>query len=159
MKKKNKKVNNVLYALVYEFVLIPILAYVSYFIYTNFMNFRFMDGNYFLIALLLVIIIVLNLVLLYYIAYALTHIYNFDYEYQIVVGIIVIFIAMWFKVYYFQLESSLCSIESNSMCVEAMGNNKVITSILIFLVAYNMLYIPFHLINKRKGKKVKFSLK
>lgn len=159
MKKKNKKVNNVLYALVYEFVLIPILAYVSYFIYTNFMNFRFMDGNYFLIALLLVGIIVLNLVLLYYIAYALTHIYNFDYEYQIVVGIIVIFIAMWFKVYYFQLESSLCSIESNSMCVEAMGNNKVITSILIFLVAYNMLYIPFHLINKRKGKKVKFSLK
>lgn len=158
MKKKNKKVNNTLYALVYELVFIPLLAYVSFFIYVKFTMFSFMDNNVILSMILLSVLVIINLYLIYLIAYALNHIYKFDLEYQIVVGIIIIFIAVWFKVYYHVAEVNMCELGTSSSCLIAIDNNDIITTVLVFLVAYNLVYIPMHIITKRKGKKIKFSL-
>lgn len=155
MKKLDKKVNNVLYALVFELVLIPILGYISYFMYSKLTVFSFMDSNLFLNILLLLVLVILNIIAIYYIAYAMVHIFKFNIEYQIVTCLIILFIAIWFKLYY-SIQLSNCSIDSNITCIDAMSNNLTFTTILIFLVSYNLLYIPMHIINKRKGKRVKF---
>lgn len=155
--KKNKKINNVLYALVFELIFIPLLAYITYYIYTKLSYFSFMD-NIFINYFILVILVTLNLISLYYIAYALNHIYKFELEYQIVAGIIMIFISIWVKVYYYSVEQTICGSNTNIGCFNATLNNDLATAILIFLVVYNILYIPMHMITKRKGKKIKLSL-
>lgn len=155
--KKNKKINNVLYALVFELIFIPLLAYITYYIYTKLSYFSFMDSifiNYFIV----VILVTLNLIALYYIAYALNHIYKFELEFQIVAGLILIFISIWVKVYYYSVEQTICNSNTNIGCFNATLNNDLATAILIFLVVYNILYIPMHMITKRKGKKIKLSL-
>ncbi len=157
MKKRNKKINNVLYSMVFELIFIPLLAYVSYYIYANISYFSFMDNilmNYLIVAIL----VVLNLVALYYIAYVLNHIYKFDLEYQIVTGLIIIFIFIWVKVYYSSVEQTVCSSNVNIGCFDATLNNNMSTAILIFLIVYNLVYIPMHIITKRSGKKIKLSL-
>lgn len=155
--KKNKKINNVLYALVFELIFIPLLAYITYYIYTKLSYFSFMD-NIFINYFIVVILVTLNLISLYYIAYALNHIYKFELEYQIVAGIIMIFISIWVKVYYYSVEQTICRTNTNIGCFNATLNNDLATAILIFLVVYNILYIPMHMITKRKGKKIKLSL-
>lgn len=155
MKKWNKKVNNLLYALVYELVFIPILAYASFIIYSKLMLVNFISDNLVFNALLIIILVSANIFLVYYIAYILNHLFKFELEYQIVVGLVIIFIAVWFKLYYSSLESSLCGMDGQTGCLDAINNNKGFTSVLIFIITYNLLYIPIHILVRRKGKKVK----
>ena len=61
--------------------------------------------------------------------------------------------------YYNSLENILCQLEGGSGCLEAARYNKLLSIVLIFVVTYNLLYVPLHKITKRKGKKIKLSLK
>lgn len=158
MRKKDKKVNNVLYALVFELVLIPILAYVSFFIYTKLMLIDFISNSLMATAIVLILLTIVNLVIVYYIAYAMNHIFKFTLEYQIVIGLIVIFIAIWFKVYYHAIVTPNCNLSSPTECLNAINNNRAFTSVLILLVAYNLVYVPMHIITKKNGKSVKITL-
>lgn len=158
LKKRDKKVNNVLYALVFELVLIPILAYVSFFIYTKLTLIDFIGNSHMATAIVLIFLTVINLVLIYYIAYAMNHIFKFTLEYQIVVGLIVIFIAIWFKVYYHALVTPSCDLSSPTECLSAMTNDQAFTTVLILLVAYNLVYVPVHIITKKNGKSVKITI-
>ncbi|MCI8794566.1 MAG: hypothetical protein HFI73_04230 [Bacilli bacterium] len=159
MKKMNKKVNNVLYALVYELIFIPLLSYVSYYIYTRLNYIGIINENLIFSSLILIVLVILNLLAVYYIAYALNHVFKFNLEYQIVIGFIIIFITIWIKMYYNSLENILCQLEGGSGCLEAARYNKLFSIVLIFVVTYNLLYVPLHKITKRKGKKIKLSLK
>ena len=111
MKKMNKKVNNVLYALVYELIFIPLLSYVSYYIYTRLNYIGIINENLIFSSLILIVLVILNL------------------------------------------------LEGGSGCLEAARYNKLFSIVLIFVVTYNLLYVPLHKITKRKGKKIKLSLK
>lgn len=156
MKKKNKKIN-ILYALVYQVILIPIMAYLTYSIYNKLLLVNFIGDNLIMSVLIIAILIALNIVAIYYIAYALNHIYKFELEYHIVVGLIMIFVTIWFKIYYYSLEQTRCGMDSYSGCLDAMNLNKVFTTVLVFVIIYNLIYIPLHMITKKKGKKVKLS--
>ncbi len=147
-----------LYALVFELVLIPILAYASFFIYTKLMLIDFISNSLMATAIVLILLTIINLVIVYFIAYAMNHIFKFTLEYQIVIGLIVIFIAVWFKVYYHAIVTPSCNLSSPTECLDAINNNRAFTTVLILLVAYNLVYVPMHIITKKNGKKVKITI-
>lgn len=68
MKKMNKKVNNVLYALVYELIFIPLLSYVSYYIYTRLNYIGIINESLIFSSLILIVLVILNLLAVYYLS-------------------------------------------------------------------------------------------
>lgn len=156
MKKKNKKIN-ILYAFIYQLILIPIMGYVSYSIYNSTFLASFISSNMFVNSLILLILVALNIVAIYYISCVLNHIYKYELEYHIVIAMIVVFITIWFKIYYNSVEQTRCSLEIYNNCLNAMKLNNLFTTVLVLVVLYNLMYIPLHMITKKKGKKVKLS--
>lgn len=149
MKKKSKI--NVFSALAFELLFIPVLSCISYFIYNTISNYMVIN-NIIVSILVIVILIVVNLLLIYYLTYLLNRRYKFDLEYQIVLGGVIIFIMLWIKLYFNTLEETTCSGGYLAECVRAIKYNKTFTYSLIFLVSYNLLYIPMHFITKGKRK-------
>ena len=154
MKKMNKKVNNVLYALVYELIFIPLLSYVSYYIYTRLNYIGIINESLIFSSLILIVLVILNLLAVYYIANPIYSPCGW-----LLISSAPMPITIWIKMYYNSLENILCQLEGGSGCLEAARYNKLFSIVLIFVVTYNLLYVPLHKITKRKGKKIKLSLK
>ncbi len=147
---------NIFYSLVFQFLCIPALAFLSYLLLYL--------GNYFLswnvsftqriILMILVIgIILLNVALVYGIAYVIKNTFKTPLNYHIIIGLIVLFILLWVNVYFSYIESVKCDELAMTGCVSAIRNNKIAVTVFTVYAAYYLIYILTYKIVLKKEKK------
>lgn len=163
MKKKESKKNiiknkfiNILYALILEFVFVPILGFFTYYVYDKVAFLGSVQDSMALFIVIIVLIVLINIILLYGLAYLFNVVYKFDFIYYIVVGLITSATCLWIKVYYFTVERAECLVADSINCLEANHNNHLFTVILVFVIAYYLLYLTVH---KMVQKKIELSKK
>lgn len=150
MNKISKRINNLLYALIYQIVIIPLLGYITYVVYDKIAFLNVVQESSIIFYLLIILLMAFNVVCVYGVAYLYTKVYKSKLSYYTVVGMFTLFIALWVKVYYYVLENFTCGEFISSRCLDAFKYNKVATTILIILVAYYFVYHVLHIMLEKK---------
>lgn len=150
MKKSKKKFIDVLYALCFEFVAVPIMGFVTYSIFDRLFYTSTVHTNLFLASLLIFVLFLINIGALYGIAYVFNKIYKMNLITYIVTGLITIFIGLWFEVYYYAISKTSCLANSNLDCLGATKDYNTFTVVIIMAVAYYLIYIVMHKMIEKK---------
>lgn len=150
MKKYKKKFIDVLYALGFEFVMVPIMGFVSYRIFDKLFYTNAVHNNLILASLLIFTLFVINIALLYGIAYVFNKIYKMNLITYVITGLITIFVGVWFEVYYYAMVKTSCLTNSNLDCLGATKDYNNFTVVIIMAVAYYLLYIVLHKMIEKK---------
>lgn len=153
-----KKLGSLYYSVIYEFVIIPILGLVTYLLYEKFAYTGAVLDNFFLYFLLILLLVLFNIFAIYAIAYIYNKVYKIDNFYYTLVGGITIGIVLWFKVFWYVMESINCTENYDFNCVPSIQYNKLSTVILVAAIAYFLIYqVLYKMINKKikasRGKK------
>lgn len=150
MKKGNKKLVDILYALCFELVAVPIMGFLTYSIYDKLFYTSVIQSNVFLATILLFVLVFINIILLYGIAYVFNKIYKMNLITYIITGLITLFVGLWVEVYYYAMSKSSCLVNSNLDCLGATKNYTSFTIVIIMAVAYYLVYIVMHKMVERK---------
>lgn len=147
-----RKLINEYYALLYQFICVPLLAVFSLLMYYRFIVVRFADVGGVATLLVTAILILFNIAAIYGIAYLMEHIFKMPLINYIITGASTIFVLIWVNVYYITSENSSCddSLESAIRCGELINNSKIAKTALIAAITYYLLYIVIQKIVTKK---------
>lgn len=150
MKKNKKKLIDVLYALCFEFVAVPILGYITYGVYYRLFYTSAVQNNLILASTLIFVLALANIAALYGIAYVFNKIYKMNLITYIVTGLITIFVGIWFEVYFYAISKTSCLPNSNLDCLGATKDYSSFTVVIILAIAYYLIYIVMHKMIEKK---------
>lgn len=150
MKKNKKKLIDVLYALCFEFIAVPIMGFVTYSIYDRFFYTSTVHNNLFFASALIFVLVLANIVALYGIAYLFNKVYKMNLITYIVTGLITLFVGIWVEVYFYAVSKTNCLANSNLDCLGAVKDYNSFTVALIMAVSYYLIYIVLHKMIEKK---------
>ena len=151
-----KRLLYVLYAILYSFIIIPIIGLLSIKGYNFFVTKLFEDNfiaelAYVMIAVIIVIIAIYMLVIVFNDKLKVPLIYH------IVTGILATVISLWLIVYFKTISSSICNIaiygEGISNCTLAILGSKTFIAYLVYAIACYTIYIVVAKWNTKKDIK------
>lgn len=148
--KKKKKLIDVLYALCFQFVAVPLLGFTTYSIFDRLFYTSLIQNNVILASTLICSLFLINIAALYGIAYVFNKVYKMNLITYIVTGLITLFICLWFEVYYYAVSKTSCLANSNLDCLGATSNYNTFTIVIIMAVTYYLLYIIVHKMIEKK---------
>lgn len=151
-----KKIINTIYASIYQFVLVPILGFLTYLMYDKLAYLDIVQDSRIMFILLIGILVFLNVGVVYFISYVYNRFYKCEIVYYRIIGIIAIFIAIWYKVYYVTLVKNVCVANDSVKCISTIKNNNLLTIALIALVTYYLVFlVTFKIANSKRKKSIK----
>lgn len=151
-----KKIINIIYASIYQFVLVPILGFLTYLMYDKLAYLDIVQDSRIMFILLIGILVFLNVGAVYFISYVYNRFYKCEIVYYRIIGIIAIFIAIWYKVYYVALVKNVCVANDSVKCISTIKNNNLLTIALIALVTYYLVFlVTFKIANSKRKKSIK----
>lgn len=148
-----QKLKNQYYAMLYQFICVPLLAFFSIMVYYKFIYTRISDINIFVQAIVTVILIILNLAIVYGIAYFVKKVFKMPLINHIVTGIVTIVGIAWINVYFATMESASCNVDNAFKCIENINNSKLAMTALITCITYFFLYLVIYKIVDKKETK------
>lgn len=150
MKKKDRKLIDVVYALIFQFIFIPLMGFLTYSVYNNLFYTEFIQNNVIMASILIFVLLFINLGILYGIAYLFNKIYKMNLITYVITGLITIFGGLWFLVYYYALVKTSCLPNSSLDCLGATKDYNVFLVGVIMAVAYYLVYIVLHKMVEKK---------
>lgn len=152
MSKLNKKIINLFYAVIYQFIIIPLLGFISYIIYDKIAYLGIIQDNRIWFYILIIFLVAFNVICIYGIAVLYAKVYKANLTYYTIIGMCTIFASLWAKVYFYVLEDINCVEYNNSTCLDTLKNNSIASTVLIMLIAYYLVYIVLYkmLVNSKK---------
>ena len=151
MKKFRKRVENSYYAILYQFCCVPVLAILSFFIYSEVV---IGNGNNSILSMVVIFfLLVANLSLIYLISRIFITKIKMPLIYHIVVGAFSIVLVTWLNVYYGTIEAVSCSDYSATACVNSIINGRSALLCLIACASYYLIYIFIHKIVQKNVEK------
>ena len=145
-----RKLINEYYAILYQFICVPLLTIFSLLLYYHFIVVRFASVGGFVTILVMTVLVLFNVAAIYGIAYLMEHIFKMPLINHIVTGATTIFILLWVNVYYVTTTKSSCNGLSALKCGELINNSKIAMTALIACVTYFLLYIVIQRIVVKK---------
>lgn len=140
-----KKVTlNIIYAFIYQFVIVPILGFFTYFIYDKYAYLNIVQESKFFFLLIVVVIAILNIYSIYNIVKAYNLIYKMPMIYYTVIGLLTSLVSLWIKVYYTLLEKVYCYQVDSIECLDYHINNTNIQVISVFIITYYLLFLVLY---------------
>lgn len=138
-----RKLINEYYAVLYQFICVPLLTVFSLLLYYRFIVVRFANVGGLVTILVTTILVVFNIAAIYGIAYLMEHIFKMPLINHIITGASTIFVLLWVNVYFMTSTKSLCNdkLESALECGKLINNSKIAMTALIACVTYFLLYI------------------
>lgn len=145
MKKKTSKENGsiteFLYALVLQFIFIPVMGFFSYNLYDKIAVLGSLSDSFVLFFIIIFILVLANISCIYGLAYLLNRVYKYDVRYYRYVGIFSSIIMVVLKIYYTFLEDMECVIDTSLRCLVSSSRNKSVTIVMIFVITYYFVYL------------------
>lgn len=154
-----KSMSNSLWALGYQFIIIPVLAILSYYLVNKFyLSVNFDSSNIVMIISLLVILMGINCGIIYGIAYFIYHKVDMPIMYHVITGLITNFILIWVTVYFRMKAATSCSGTALGGCASALKNSKLVLFFFVASVCCYAIFLVFYImmINRDTGKKKDF---
>ena len=147
-----RKLINEYYAILYQFICVPLLTIFSLLLYYRFIVVRFASVGGLVSVLVTVILVLFNVAAIYGIAYLMEHVFKMPLINHIITGCVTIFILLWVNVYYITTTKSSCSdkLESALECGKLINNSKIVMTALIACITYFLLYIVIQRIVAKK---------
>lgn len=147
-----RKLINEYYAILYQFICVPLLTVFSLLLYYRFIVVRFASVGGIATLLVTVVLVLFNIAAIYGIAYLMEKIFKMPLINHIITGASTIFVLVWLNVYYIVSINSSCDekIESAIRCGEFIANSKIAKTALIACVTYYLLYIVIQKIVVKK---------
>lgn len=155
-----KMLVNEYYALLYQFLIVPILAGSSLLFYYHFIILRMNEINFAVTLIVTAVLIALNVLIIYGIACLVKKIFKMPMINYIVTGVVTMVILGFTNAYFYNATNMFCveSMESAIKCKNNIGNSKFAMTALIVVATYFFLYIIIQtIVNKQtelKKKKV-----
>ncbi|MDE6141492.1 MAG: hypothetical protein K2G03_02710, partial [Bacilli bacterium] len=140
------------YAILYQFICVPLLTIFSLLLYYRFIVVRFASVGGLVTILVTTILVLFNVAAIYGIAYLMEHVFKMPLINHIITGASTIFILLWLNVYFVTSTKSSCSekLASALECGELINNSKIAMTALIACVTYFLLYIVIQRIVSKK---------
>lgn len=149
-----QKLINQYYAMLYQFLCVPLLAFSSIMLYYRFVYVRLSDISLLLQGVITIILILFNLVVIYGIAYLLKKVFKMPLINYVLTGIVTIVGIAAVNVYFSSMEQVTCSQDSAIACVANMNHSKLAMTILITYITYFCLYLVIQkIVDKQLIKK------
>lgn len=147
-----RKLINEYYAILYQFICVPLLTIFSLLLYYRFIVVRFASVGGLVTLLVTTILVLFNIASIYGIAYLMEHIFKMPLINHIITGASTIFVLLWINVYYITVTKSSCNedLESALECGKLINNSKITMTALIACVTYFLLYIVIQRIVVKK---------
>lgn len=152
MKKLKKRVVNSYYAILYQYCLVPVLAILSFFVYST-LVIGFNLGNSILGLGVIALLVIANISLVYGISKVYITKIKLPLVYHIIVGAFTLVLVTWVNVYYNTVEAVSCSDYNATACVNSIINGKSAMLCLIACAAYYLIYIFLYKIVEKDVKK------
>ena len=132
---------NILYALVLQIVIMPVLGCFTYFLYDKYTYLNLGTGYSVLFFFLIIFLVALNIFCLYYLAKAFYKVYKMPLRYYFVVGLTTSVIVSWFKIYYHFMEIVDCREVDTVKCLDSFSINRNSNIMLVLTIAYFVLFM------------------
>lgn len=145
-----RKLINELWALLYQFICVPLLTLLSLWLYSHFIVVSTASGGVISIFVT-VILVLLNIAAIYGIAYLMENKFKMPLIYHILTGVITIFALVWINVYFVTMTNSSCDGVSAIKCGELINDSKIVMTALIASITYFLLYIVIRRIVIKKA--------
>ena len=145
-----RKMINEYYAMLYQFLCVPLLTFFSLLLYYRFIVVRFANVGGLVTILVTVILVLFNIAAIYGIAYLMEHVFKMPLINHIITGALTIFILLWVNVYFMASTKPACDGASAIKCSELINNSKMAMTALIACVTYYLLYIVIQRIVVKK---------
>ena len=147
-----RKLINEYYAILYQFICVPLLTIFSLLLYYRFIVVRFASVGWFVTMLVTTILVLFNVAAIYGIVYLMEHVFKMPLINHIITGASTIFILLWVNVYFITTTKASCNedLESALACGELINNSKIAMTVLIACVTYFLLYIVIQKIVSKK---------
>lgn len=147
-----KIISSTYYALVYEFIVVPLLCFVSFLVYENLAYTDLVRSNFLIYILLLALLVAFNIAVIYAIAFLYNKVYKVSLNCYTIIGILTIGIVIWFKVFWYVMEVVNCYEINNDHCVSSIKSNKLSSYVLIASISYFLIYNVLHRMIAKKIK-------
>ncbi len=147
---------NEYYALLYQFLIVPILAGGSLLFYYHFVILREGEINPIVTFIVTAVLIALNIVIIYGIACLVRKVFKMPMINHIVTGVVTMVILGFTNAYFYRATNMTCAEVSAIKCGKNIGNSKFAMTALIVVVTYFFLYIVIQtIVNKQaEAKKI-----
>lgn len=136
-----RKLINEYYAMLYQFLCVPLLTIFSLLLYYRFIVVRFADIGGLVTIFVTTILVLFNIAVIYGIVYLMENVFKMPLINHIVTGAITIFVLVWINVYFMKATKLSCDEVSAIKCSELINNSKIAMTALIACVTYFLLYI------------------
>ncbi len=148
---------NEYYALLYQFLIVPILAGCSLLFYYHFVLLRSGEISFIVTLLVTAVLVALNILIIYGLACLVNKVFKMPMINHIVTGAITMLILGLTNVYFYSATGKFCveSMESAIKCNNNIGNSKFAMTALIVVVTYFFLYIIIQTIVNKQAKSKK----
>lgn len=147
-----RRLINEYYAILYQFICVPLLTIFSLLLYYRFIVARFASVGGLVTFLVTTVLVLFNIAAIYGIAYLMEHIFKMPLINYIITGASTIFVLLWLNVYFVTTTKSSCNekLASALKCGELISNSKIAMTALIACVTYFLLYIVIQRIVSKK---------
>lgn len=151
--KINSFEKNCISALILQFILIPIMALITYKVYDSFSYLGVVQDSYTVFVFSVIGIVIVNFLVIYGISYLYNKYLKFENVFHIITGLVAIFMCIWFKVYIYVSKLNVCENNSSEDCLDLISKNQLINTALILLIMYYLIFIiMLKMLNKRLKK-------
>lgn len=145
---------NEYYALLYQFLVVPILAGCSLLFYYHFIITRSSEISFIVTLLVTAVLVALNILIIYGLACLVKKIFKMPMINHIVTGVVTMAILGLTNVYFYNATNSSCAEVSAIKCGQNIGNSKFAMTALIVVITYFFLYIIIQtIVNKQVDAK------
>lgn len=141
---------NEYYALLYQFLIVPILAGCSLLFYYHFIIVRVSEINPIVTFIVTAVLIALNILIIYGIACLVKKVFKMPMINHIVTGVVTMVILGFTNAYFYNATNMTCSEVSAIKCGQNISNSKFAMTALIIVITYFFLYIIIQtIVNKQ----------
>lgn len=134
---------NLLYAMLYQFIFVPILSIGSYWIFEEALSF---SDDFPKELLLLVLLLIINILVVYIISYIYNNLFKMKIGYYGLTGAVTLGLVLMVYFIVQATGSVKCAIPDSSVCADYIIILRYMNFIVIFLIFYYILFLLMHLI-------------
>lgn len=136
-------VTNILYAMLYQFIFVPLLSIGSYWIFEEALSF---SDDYPKELLLLVLLLIINILVVYIISYIYNNLFKMKIGYYGITGAVTTGLVL--MIYFFLQAAGTvsCSTPDSSACSDYIILLRYMNFIVVFMIFYYVLFLLMHMI-------------
>lgn len=143
---------NEYYALLYQFLVVPLLACSSLLFYYHFVIVRVGEISPVVSIIVAAVLIALNILIIYGLACLVNKVFKMPMINHIITGVITMVILGFTNVYFYSATKSTCDEISAIKCGQNIGNFRFAKTALIVVITYFFLYIIIQTIVNKQAK-------